>query len=147
MSFSELEITPRDGSKSIFVRPSNWDWGVKPSTFYLDANGVPDARKNKGMMDRKWLNENVVAPWKNLEKQGVGVLVGEWGAYNKTPHDVVLPWMRDCLENWKGAGWGWVLWNFRGDFGVLDSGRSDVKYENFKGHKLDREMLKILQAY
>jgi endoglucanase len=33
----------------------------------------------------------------------------------------------------------------RGSFGVLDSGRTDVQYEDFRGHKLDREMLKVLQ--
>jgi endoglucanase len=39
------------------------------------------------------------------------------------------------------------MWNLRGELGVLDSGRVDVKYENFRGHKLDREMLKLLQHY
>ena len=34
-----------------------------------------------------------------------------------------------------------------GSFGVLDSGRRDVKYENYKGHKLDRKMLELLKRY
>jgi endoglucanase len=55
--------------------------------------------------------------------------------------------MQDCLENWKEAGWGWALWNFRGSFGVLDSGRADVQYEDFHGHKLDRTMLDLLRKY
>jgi endoglucanase len=38
------------------------------------------------------------------------------------------------------------LWNLRGSFGVLDSGRTDVQYQEFRGHKLDRAMLKVLQA-
>jgi hypothetical protein len=38
------------------------------------------------------------------------------------------------------------LWNFRGSFGVLDSGRADVQYEDWRGHKLDRAMLRLLQA-
>jgi hypothetical protein len=29
---------------------------------------------------------------------------------------------------------------------VLDSQRTDVKYENFHGHQLDREMLEVLQT-
>jgi endoglucanase len=87
-----------------------------------------------------------IEPWKTLEKKGVGIHVGEWGAYNRTPHQVVLDWMRDNLELWKEAGWGWALWNFRGGFGVLDSGRKDVTYDDFKGHKLDREMLELLRA-
>jgi len=38
--------------------------------------------------------------------------------------------MGDFLSLWKEAGWGWALWNLRGDFGILDSGRTDVKYED-----------------
>jgi endoglucanase len=71
--------------------------------------------------------------------------VGEWGAFNQPPHKVVPAWMQDCLDLWKSAGWGWALWNLRGPFGVLDSGLSDVNYEDFHGHKLEREMLKLLQ--
>ena len=39
------------------------------------------------------------------------------------------------------------MWNFRDGFGILDSGREDVKYEDFKGHKLDREVLEILKEF
>ena len=80
-----------------------------------------------------------------MADEGVGVHVGEWGAFNRTPHKVVLAWMRDCLALWKEAGWGWALWNLQGGFGVLDSQRSDVEYEDFHGHKLDRGMLNLLQ--
>jgi endoglucanase len=41
-------------------------------------------------------------------------------------------------------GLGWALWNLRGSFGILDSHRSDVDYEDFHGHKLDRKMLNVL---
>jgi endoglucanase len=51
------------------------------------------------------------------------------------------------LPLWKDAGWGWAMWNFRGGFGVLDSNRKDVKYEDFMGHKLDRKMLEILKEF
>ena len=57
-----------------------------------------------------------------------------------------LAWMRDQLDLWKEAGWGWSLWHLHGVFGILDSGRSDVQYEEFHGYKLDREMLKLLQS-
>jgi endoglucanase len=74
-------------------------------------------------------------------------MVGEWGAFNRTPHDVVLDWARDYLELWKEAGWGWALWNFRGSFGILDSGRSDVAYDDFHGRKLDRKFLDLLRGF
>ncbi len=98
-----------------------------------------------GEVNQKTLRANRIEPWKRLEEKGVGVHVGEWGAFNRTPHAVVLAWMRDCLALWKEAGWGWALWNLRGGFGVLDSGRADVTYEDFRGHKLDRQMLEVLR--
>jgi endoglucanase len=100
-----------------------------------------------GMQDKAWLWKTCIEPWKEAQAQGIGVMVGEWGAYNKTPHDVFLRWAEDCLSNWQQAGWGWALWNFRGSFGVLDSGRADVQYEDFEGHQLDRKLLDLLQRY
>ncbi len=55
--------------------------------------------------------------------------------------------MRDFLGLWKEAGWGWGLWCLRGSFGILDSQREDVAYENFNGHKLDRKMLELLREF
>jgi endoglucanase len=95
--------------------------------------------------DKSTLVKENIAPWKALEAQGLGVMVGEFGCHNRTPHEVVLPWMRDCLAAWREAGWGWALWNFRGSFGILDSDRQDVTYETWHGHKLDRAMLEVLQ--
>jgi len=101
----------------------------------------------KNEYNRQRMRREQIRPWRELVDQGVGVHVGEWGAFNFTPHEVVLSWMRDCLELWQQAGWGWALWNFRGAFGVLDSDRSDVTYENWRGRKLDRAMLELLQAH
>ncbi len=39
------------------------------------------------------------------------------------------------------------MWNFSGGFGIVDSDRADVKYEEWHGRKLDREMLKLLQEF
>jgi endoglucanase len=88
----------------------------------------------------------LVEPWMPLVKQGVPVHVGEWGCFNQTPHDTCLAWMTDLLAIWKEANWGWSLWNLRGEFGTVDSGRPDVAYEDFEGHKLDRMMLEMLLA-
>lgn len=71
----------------------------------------------------------------------------KWVVINCTPHEVTLSWLEDNLDIWKKAGWGWGMWNSRGPFGILDSNRKDVKYENFRGHKLDRKMLRLLQQY
>jgi hypothetical protein len=34
------------------------------------------------------------------------------------------------IPRWRG----WALWSLRGDFGVLDSNRADVQYEDYRGH-------------
>jgi endoglucanase len=106
----------------------------------------PLKRDEKTVVDKEMLRKERIEPWKKLEQKGVGVHVGEWGAFNRTPHKVVLAWMRDQLDLWKDAGWGWSLWELRGSFGVLDSQRADVEYEEFRGHKLDREMLTLLRS-
>lgn len=105
----------------------------------------PLKESEKSTWDKERLRRERIKPWKDLEARGVGVHVGEWGPFNRTPHPVSLAWMRDQLDLWKDAGWGWAMWNLRGAFGPLDSGRNDVAYEDFRGHKLDREMLKLLQ--
>lgn len=98
------------------------------------------------LWDRDRLQREIIQPWKDLERLGVGIHVGEWGAYHKTPHPVALAWMKDFLGLWREAGWGWALWNLRGSFGILDSQRTDAAYEDFHGHRLDRAMLDLLQA-
>jgi len=118
--------------------------------FEFETFDVPSwpLKDDKGRLwDKEYLREFLIAPWKPLMKKGVQVHVGEWGCYNKTPHDVALAWMRDLLSLWKEVGWGNALWNLKGDFGILNSNRDDVKYENYKGHKLDRKMLELLKEF
>ncbi len=95
---------------------------------------------------RATIARELINPWKEFETKGVGVMVGEFGVYNMTPHRYVLSWMNDTLTEFKKAGWGWALWNFTGSFGVCDSGRFDMVYEKWHGRKLDRRMLQLLQA-
>lgn len=83
--------------------------------------------------------------WTALIDRGTGVHCGEWGCYNRTSHPVALAWMEDVLAILREARIGWALWNLRGDFGVLDSGRADVAYDDWQGHRLDTAMLRLLQ--
>lgn len=122
-------------------------WGGKHESVKVDQIASGWKFETPTAYDRDWLWENYIEPWREIESRGVGVMVGEWGAFNKTPHDVVLRWMEDCLKNWQRANWGWALWNFRGSFGILDSDRADVEYELWRDHQLDRKMLELLQKY
>lgn len=142
LTWTALEIQV-PGEKPTRLFASDWTWGKYPS------ESVWSLEKGwsffgEGKFDGKRLYEETIRPWERLVPR---VLVGEFGAYRTVPHAVVLAWMRDCLENWKKAGFGWALWNLKGDFGVLDSNRPDVPYVPFHGRLLDREMLELLQAY
>lgn len=101
--------------------------------------------REEDVWDKARLERERLPKWKALEARGVGVHVGEFGCHQRTPHDVALAWLADVLAIFKAAGWGWALWNLSGSFGVLDSGRADVNYEDCKGRKLDRKMLERLR--
>lgn len=91
--------------------------------------------------------EEFYKPWIALLEKGVGVHCGECGCYNKTPHDVFLAWFEDVISILTASDIGYALWNFRGDFGIMDSGRSDIEYADWYGHKLDKKLLDLLKKY
>jgi aryl-phospho-beta-D-glucosidase BglC (GH1 family) len=117
-------------------------WAMK------DPEKAPDpvwpGQMNNEYFGREQL-ENYYKPWIELVNRGIGVHCGECGCWNKTPHNVFLAWFGDVLDILTKNNIGYALWNFRGDFGILDSGRSDVAYEEWKGHKLDRKLLDLLK--
>jgi hypothetical protein len=95
-------------------------------------------------LDRKML-EDFFEPWLELARSGVGVHCGECGCYIETPHDVFLSWFGDTLDILGSEDIGFALWSFVGSFGILNSGRKDVDYEDWYGYKLDRKLLDLLR--
>jgi aryl-phospho-beta-D-glucosidase BglC (GH1 family) len=89
--------------------------------------------------------EDYYKQWIGLVDKGIGVHCGECGCWKKTPHEIFLAWFGDVLDILTRSGIGYALWNFRGDFGIIDSGRSDVNYSDWYGHKLDKELLELLK--
>jgi endoglucanase len=104
-----------------------------------------------GIMDGKEFGretlERYYTPWIELVNKGIGVHCGECGCWSKTPHDVFLAWFGDVIDILTIGGIGYALWNFRGDFGILDSDRTDVNYTDWYGHKLDSKLLDLLKKY
>lgn len=115
-----------------------------------DPEHLPEP-KWPGQVGNRYLSrtllEEYYKPWIELTKKGVGVHCGECGCWNKTPHDVFIAWFTDVLDILSKNQIGFAVWNFIGDFGVLDSGRTDVAYEDWQGHKLDRKFLNLLMKY
>jgi endoglucanase len=97
-------------------------------------------------MGRQHLDDRFAA-WAELARKGIGVHCGECGAFNKTPHGVFLAWFGDVLEILERYNIGFALWNLQGSFGVLNSGREDIEYENWYGQKLDRKLLALMQKH
>ena len=96
--------------------------------------------------DRQRL-EHYYAPWRDLIAQGVGVHLGETGGSHRPPAPILRAWLADVLGVFREMGVGFALWDFVGQskFGILDSERADVDYADWHGHKLDRQMLEMLQ--
>ncbi|MDR1860641.1 MAG: cellulase family glycosylhydrolase [Bacteroidales bacterium] len=97
--------------------------------------------------DKDYLRGVSVKPWQPWLDAGGSVHIGEMGCHNCTPHATVLAWMNDLLDVFGEQRWGWSLWNLSGSFGVLNSARKDVKYENWKGFRLDRQLLEVLKQH
>jgi len=112
-----------------------------------DPDHMPEP-KWPGELNGKTYNREMLEayykPWIELASQGHGVHCGECGCWNKTPHEVFLAWFGDVLDILSSSKIGFAVWEFSGDFGVLDSKRADVQYESWHGHQLDRRMLNLL---
>ena len=118
------------------------EWGSIQSPLNYDPATGFTAEKH---IDRAWLFEKYLKPFQTLEEKGVGVMVMEFGCFNQTPHRMVLDWMDDCLGMFADAGWGWAMWEWKGPFGPINSGRPDVDYVERNGVQLDEEMLDLLE--
>lgn len=115
-----------------------------------DPENLPEP-KWPGQVGDKYLSramlEEYYKPWIALKDQGVGVHCGECGCWNKTPHGVFLAWFNDLLSILHENEIGFALWEFDGSFGIINSGREDITYEDWHGQKLDRKLLELLQKY
>ncbi len=142
LRFSEVTVQLPGGQRRGFATDPSWGRQQTPLHLGVDGRIAPPPGADPDAPLTEYLQ-----PWLDISARGASVFVGEWGCFNQTPHPVALAWMKSWLEQWKQARFGWALWNFRGSFGILDSGRPDVVYEDWHGHKLDREMLTLLQQY
>ncbi|MBR5444571.1 MAG: cellulase family glycosylhydrolase [Clostridia bacterium] len=157
----EIVIDGFDGGGSAL--PELWDAGVIHSGRGYEPFSVSHYKAEWVRGEREWqmpswpLEENgevkdidwirrYYQPWKDVEAKGVQVHIGEFGCYNKIPNPIALAWLADLMKVFKENRWGYSLWNFRGAFGIADHGRPDTKWEDYKGIRIDREMLEIYKS-
>lgn len=118
------------------------EWSGSPSQTPI----WPDVKEGNDVWNKEKLRE-YYKPWKQLIDSGVGVRCGEAGTFCKTPYPVFYSWLEDLLEVLSEYDIGYALWNFRGPFGIIDSGRTDAVYKEWRGHQLDTRMLELLNRY
>jgi len=132
------------------------EWVYRGGDPYLAPPTYPGReppRRDRSLPDdRPWWDRARLAawlaPWAELARSGVPVHCGEFRDYRHTPRAAALAWCRDLLGLLREAGIDWALWNLTGPFGVIDSGRPDVAYEQLPdGRGLDRELLEVLRAH
>ena len=137
---SSISIKPE--TDTIVLNPMYTDWGAMQNELVVHDDGAvtdADGENKKFTLIDSWIEFS--------ESKSVNIIVGEWGVYNQTPHDVTLTFMEEQLQIYKKYNVSWSLWNFTGGFGIINSDRKDVNYEVYDDKKLDRTMLTLLQKY
>jgi len=107
------------------------------------APHYPGLRWQGRCWDRAALKE-AYRPWREVEKRGTRIHIGEFGCFNRTPNEIALRWLCDMLSIYQEFGWGYAMWNFQGPFGIIDHGRPDAEMELLSGYKVDRTMLDLM---
>ncbi|MBL8991905.1 MAG: hypothetical protein JNM63_01105, partial [Spirochaetia bacterium] len=142
LRFTELCFVSPDGKRTAI--PADVTPQIKQGIYSFDKE---NKLKVPSDFDPEYPVTKLLAPWIAFANEGAKVFIGEFGCYNKTPQDVHLAYARSFLQKCRAAGFGWALWSFRGEFGVMDSGRQDTPYEDFQGIKMDRRMMDLLAEY
>lgn len=151
LTFSQIGLTPLQGDDRTekYFSPGDTAWGGRqdePVSYYANRPDSPFVYAQANGSQQLW--DDHIKTWVEFRQStGTGIIAGEWGCYNQTPHRVAMRWMQDVLENFTAADIPWALWNFEGTFGILDSGRTDVVYEAYKGREIDRAMADLLVEY
>jgi endoglucanase len=82
--------------------------------------------------------------WRQVEKHGVEVHIGELGCFKYTPNEVAMRWYADLFSILQEFGWGYAMWNFQGPFGIIEHGRPGAKYECVSGYPVDHALLDLI---
>jgi len=96
-------------------------------------------------VDKKWL-ENTMRPYLDLKQAGEEVHCSEFGVLAKmAKRSTAINWYRDLLAILKEHDIGWALWNLRGGFGILSTGRDEwLTGRSPWGEPMDEGLLRVL---
>jgi len=119
---------------------------ARPMSDQVPAPTWPLKDKEGKIIASRETKEERFRALKELAGLGVPIHFGEMGCGGHTPPDIVYAWFNDTLDLMKELKAGWALWNFRGQFGIMDTERPGTDFKDFHGHKLDSKLLALLQS-
>jgi hypothetical protein len=114
---------------------------------WIPAGEMPDPVYPGEMEGTYWNRDALVEfyePWREVEAAGAEVHIGEFGCYVKTPNDIALRWLTDLFDVYREFKWGYALWNFKGDFGIVDHSRKGARFEKIDGFNVDRDLYDLM---
>jgi len=148
LTISSITIEDPRWDNPFSIEARSFDWGTPNGSMTILSDGILDFSKSSRVINKAYLYEHYFHEWTVFNKTTkIPIVACEFGVYNKIRHEISLKVIEDNLALFKENGFGFALWNLSGSFGIFDSGRDDVVYENYNGRKLDREMLELLLAY
>jgi aryl-phospho-beta-D-glucosidase BglC (GH1 family) len=140
MTFNKITIS--SGASKIVIIPGNTSWGAMQGTYIITSSGdITDTEGNPALaLDPE------ATTLKQANAENIPVMIQEFGVYNKTPHTVALNYLHDIVSLFRTSQRGYAMWNLTGSMGIVNSGRTDMTYESFRGQQLDRAMTSIMQG-
>lgn len=148
LRLSSITLDSPEWEKSLKIEVRSLDWGIAPGSLSITEKGKIDYDNTPRIVNKDYLFEEAYKEWTLFEKKTqIPVVACEFGVYNKTSHDIAQRVIEDHLSLMKENDFGYAFWNLSGKFGVFDSDRKDVEYENYEGHQLDRDLLELLKKY
>lgn len=119
---------------------------ARPMSDQVPVPTWPLKDKEGNIIASREIKEERFQPLKEFAVPGVPIHFGEMGCGGRTPPETVYAWFNDTLELMKELKAGWALWNLRGQFGILDTGRPGTEFKDFHGHQLDYKLLALLKS-
>ena len=135
-------ITIESGDSEIIIIPGNTSWGSMQDSYKITNDGEITELDGTPIIALGELNETL----ETAQSEQIPIMVGEFGVYNKTPHDVTLAYLSDVVALFNSYQIGYTLWNLSGSFGIINSDRIDCTYTSYRGKQLDQAMTNILQG-
>jgi hypothetical protein len=140
MTFNRITLKSED--EEIVIIPGNTKWGSLQDSYTITSEGTVTGSDGKPSLGLGGLTGTL----EMAKREKIPVMIQEFGVFNQTPHDVTIDYLNDLVKVFRDYDIGYVMWNMTGSMGIINSGRTDCVYEQYRGEQLDRAMTTILQG-